>query len=100
MAITSKHSDSSSPIKQSVWEKRRRLRTTFSAYLWLSPLILCMLVILVYPLVNGLLLSFTNADQTNIAAQIGAMTYPATYQFIGLQNYVSIVHSWFTPGSD
>lgn len=101
MAVTSKHSDlSSSSPKQSVWEKQRRLKTTLRAYLWLSPLIICLAIIVVYPLVNGLLLSFTNADQTNIAEQIGAISYPATYKFIGLQNYFNIVRNWFTPGSD
>src|SRR5262249_15513885 len=81
-------------------ERRNRLRTILRAYLWLLPLILCMAVILVYPLVNGLLLSFTNADQTNIATQIGSVSYPATYQVIGLQNYVNIVRNWFIPGTD
>lgn len=78
----------------------QRLKTTLRAYLWLSPLIICLAIIVVYPLVNGLILSFTNADQTNIAEQIGALSYPATYKFIGLQNYVYIVRNWFTPGSD
>ncbi|HTK11478.1 MAG TPA: sugar ABC transporter permease [Ktedonobacteraceae bacterium] len=100
MAVTSKHTEGSSPVRQSVWDRRLRLRVTLRAYLWLSPLILCMLVILVYPLINGLLLSFTNADQTNIAAHIGTISYQATYTFIGLENYITIVRNWFTPGSD
>lgn len=79
---------------------KQRLKTTLRAYLWLSPLIICLAIIVVYPLVNGLILSFTNADQTNIAEQIGALSYPATYKFIGLQNYINIVRNWFTPGSD
>ena len=100
MAVISKSPDLPSSTRQSVWEKQRRLKTTLRAYLWLSPLIVCLAIIVVYPLVNGLILSFTNADQTNIAEQIGALSYPATYKFIGLQNYFTIVRNWFTPGSD
>jgi arabinogalactan oligomer/maltooligosaccharide transport system permease protein len=100
MAVTGKSSDLSSPARQSIWEKKRRQKTTLRAYLWLSPLIVCLAVIVVYPLVNGLILSFTNADQTNIAEQIGAISYPATYKFIGLQNYFTIVRNWFVAGSD
>ena len=100
MAVTSKYTDGSSPLQQSIWEKKRVQRTTLRAYLWLAPLIVCMAVILVYPLINGFLLSFTNADQTNIATQIGSLSYPATYKLIGLQNYLTILRGWFTWGSD
>ncbi|HVU70905.1 MAG TPA: sugar ABC transporter permease [Ktedonobacteraceae bacterium] len=100
MTTSAKHLAPGMSGKRGSREARQRLRTTLRAYLWLSPLILCLAIIVVYPLVNGLILSFTNADQTNIAEQIGAISYPATYKFIGLQNYVTIVRNWFTPGSD
>lgn len=81
-------------------ERKRQQKITLRAYLWLSPLLICLAIILVYPLVNGFILSFTNANQTNIAVQIGSISYPATYKFIALQNYINIVSSWFVAGSD
>lgn len=95
-----KETGSASSVLHDKRERRQKLRITLRAYLWLSPLLLCLAVIVVYPLINGLILSFTNADQTNIAVQIGSISYPATYKFIGLQNYSNIVRAWFTPGSD
>src|SRR5258708_39780123 len=98
MAVTTPTPDAPTPLRQSIWEKRRTRKVTLIAYLWLSPLLLCMLAILIYPLLNGFYLSFTNADQTNIAETIGVISYPATYKFIGLTNYVNIIRSWFTAG--
>jgi arabinogalactan oligomer/maltooligosaccharide transport system permease protein len=100
MTTSAKHLAPGTSGKRGSREAKQRLKTTLRAYLWLSPLIICLAIIVVYPLVNGLILSFTNADQTNIAEQIGAISYPATYKFIGLQNYITIVRNWFTPGSD
>jgi arabinogalactan oligomer/maltooligosaccharide transport system permease protein len=100
MTTSAEHLATGTAGKRGAREARQRLKMTLRAYLWLSPLIICLAIIVVYPLVNGLILSFTNADQTNIAEQIGAVSYPATYKFIGLQNYITIVRNWFTPGSD
>lgn len=86
--------------KQSARESRQKWNITLRAYLWLFPLIVCLAVIVVYPLINGFILSFTNADQTNIATQIGTVSYPATYTFIGPKNYLNIVKNWFTGGTD
>lgn len=95
-----KETDLASSVLHDRRERRQKWRITLRAYLWLSPLLLCLAVIVVYPLINGLLLSFTNADQTNIAVQIGSISYPATYKFIGVQNYMNIIRAWFTSGSD
>lgn len=100
MTTIAKDSGPTSPALQHARERRRQLKITLRAYLWLAPLLICLAIILVYPLVNGFLLSFTDANQTNIAVQIGPISYPATYRFIGLQNYADIVRNWFTPGSD
>jgi len=100
MAVITKEASPASSTAQNKRERKQRFKLTLRAYLWLLPLLLCLAVIVIYPLINGLILSFTNAAQNNIAEQIGAMTYPATYKFIGLQNYVSIIQGWFTPGSD
>ncbi|HEY1349845.1 MAG TPA: sugar ABC transporter permease [Ktedonobacteraceae bacterium] len=100
MTTIAKDSASTSPMLRHARERRRQYKITLRAYLWLAPLILCLAIILLYPLVDGFLLSFTDANQTNIAVQIGPISYPATYRFIGLQNYAAIVRNWFTPGSD
>lgn len=100
MAVVTKEAGPASSTTQNKRERKQKIKLTLRAYLWLSPLLLCLSVIVIYPLINGLILSFTNAAQNNIAEQIGAMSYPATYKFIGLQNYVSILRGWFTPGSD
>lgn len=100
MAVIAKTTSPSPSAKRNKRESRQNLKITLRAYLWISPLLLCLAVILFYPLINGLILSFTNADQTNIAVQIGSISYPATYTFIGLQHYVSIVSAWFVAGSD
>ncbi len=100
MAVTVKTDSSSSSTDADKRERRRELKTTLRAYLWLAPMIICMAVIVFYPLVNGFILSFTNASQSNIAQHIGAMSYPATYKFIGLDNYTKIISGWFTPNTD
>ena len=100
MAVIAKSPAPSASVQQKRRERIQQLKLAGRAYLWLSPLILAMAVIVYYPLVRGLLFSFTNADQTNIATQIGTISYPATYQFIGLQNYIHIIGGWFVPGSD
>ncbi len=100
MAVVAKTPAPLTAAAQNRRERIQKLKLAGRAYLWLSPLILAMAVIVYYPLITGLILSFTNADQTNIATQIGAISYPATYKFIGLQNFVHIIGGWFVPGSD
>ena len=100
MAVIAKSPAPSASAQQKRRERTQKLKLAGRAYLWLAPLILAMAVIVYYPLIRGLLFSFTNADQTNIATQIGTISYPATYQFIGLQNFIHIIGGWFVPGSD
>jgi arabinogalactan oligomer / maltooligosaccharide transport system permease protein len=100
MAVVAKTPTPSASAVQNRRERIRKLKLAGRAYLWLAPLILAMAIIVYYPLIRGLLLSFTNADQTNIATQIGAISYPATYQIVGLRNYIHIIGGWFVPGSD
>lgn len=100
MAVVAKTPAPLTSAAQNRRERIQKLKLAGRAYLWLSPLIVAMAVIVYYPLITGLILSFTNADQTNIATQIGVISYPATYKFIGLQNFVHIISEWFVPGSD
>jgi arabinogalactan oligomer/maltooligosaccharide transport system permease protein len=81
-------------------QRAQRLKLSGRAYLWLLPIIICMAVIVYYPLFYGLFLSFTNADQSNVALHLGSVTLPASYKFIGIQNYISIISDWFNPTSD
>lgn len=101
MAVVAKTSPS--PIISPEHERRERIqkfKLTGRAYLWLLPILLCMAIIVYYPLIYGIILSFTNADQSNVALHLGNVTLPATYKFIGIQNYIHIIQDWFNPGSD
>jgi arabinogalactan oligomer / maltooligosaccharide transport system permease protein len=100
MAVVAKTPRPSARADQIRRERIQRLKITGRAYLWLSPIIISMAVIVAYPLIQGLIYSFTNADQSNVALHLGAITLPATYKFIGLQNYASIIGDWFNPKSD
>jgi arabinogalactan oligomer/maltooligosaccharide transport system permease protein len=65
----------------------QRLRKGFDrwwfAYAMLAPTMVVMAALVFYPLVRGILYSFTNAD----AYTFGSQDVPATYQYIGLDNY-------------
>lgn len=80
-----------------------RLRRSFDrywfAYAMLAPVFIVMGVLVFYPLVQGIYLSFTNADELNF----GGKDIPSTYEWIGLDNYKTIFTSaefksvaWFT----
>lgn len=100
MAAIARTPKSPASAEQSRRERIQQLKITGRAYLWLFPLLLSMAVIVFYPLIYGLVLSFTNANQSNVALHLGSVTLPATYQFIGLKNYIDIIQSWFVAGSD
>jgi len=74
MAVVAKTQAPSASQKQNRRERIQKLKLAGRAYLWLAPLILAMAVIVYYPLITGFILSFTNADQTNIATQIGTIS--------------------------
>jgi arabinogalactan oligomer/maltooligosaccharide transport system permease protein len=65
----------------------RRLRRSFDrwwfAYAMLAPVMIVMAVLVFYPLVRGILFSFTNADRYNI----GGEAIPSTYSYVGFDNY-------------
>jgi len=69
------------------------------AYAMLAPVFLVMAVLVFYPLVRGIYLSFTNADELNF----GGKDIPSTYEWIGIDNYKTVFTSpelksvaWFT----
>ncbi|WP_007025183.1 carbohydrate ABC transporter permease [Saccharomonospora iraqiensis] len=74
---------------------RRRGRRLFTRhwYAWamVAPVVAVLAVLVLYPLAQGIHLSLTNANEMNSARTIGANEIPATYDFVGLDNYVDIL---------
>ncbi|MEU5838119.1 sugar ABC transporter permease [Streptomyces diacarni] len=62
-------------------------------YAWamVTPVILVIGLIIGYPLTRGVYLSLTDADEANVERHIGVNDIPATYDFIGLENYRTIL---------
>ena len=50
------------------------------AYIFIAPAVIVMALVVFYPLVNGIYLSFTNADKFNSAKNIGGNFTPSSYQ--------------------
>jgi arabinogalactan oligomer/maltooligosaccharide transport system permease protein len=69
----------------------RYLRTKRFAYLCLLPILIATAVVVYYPLIYGIFLSFTNASDRNLGFVLpNGVSFPNTYQFVGLKNYVDI----------
>ena len=62
-------------------------------YAWamIAPVALVIGLIIGYPLGRGIYLSLTNADEANVERTIGVNHIPATYDFVGLENYTEIL---------
>ncbi|MET9296004.1 sugar ABC transporter permease [Streptomyces sp. NPDC003077] len=56
-----------------------------------APVVLVIGVIIGYPLVRGVYLSLTNANEANVERNIGVNHIPATYEFTGLDNYKAVL---------
>ena len=68
---------------------RRGAARWWFAYAMLTPVALVMGALVLWPLVRGILLSFTDADRYSI----GNVNVPASYDYVWLENYVNIVTS-------
>ncbi|MFI8965134.1 carbohydrate ABC transporter permease [Streptomyces sp. NPDC053493] len=66
---------------------KRSLSTHWYAWAMVAPVVLVIGVIIGYPLVRGIWLSLTDADERNVERSIGVNHIPATYEFTGLDNY-------------
>ncbi|MEU2242379.1 MULTISPECIES: carbohydrate ABC transporter permease [Streptomyces] len=66
---------------------KRSLSTHWYAWAMVAPVIIVIAVIIGYPLIRGIYLSLTNANERNVARSIGVNEIPATYEFVGLDNY-------------
>jgi arabinogalactan oligomer/maltooligosaccharide transport system permease protein len=60
------------------------------AYAFMTPVVLVMAVIVIYPLIGSILSSFTDLDRSNAAT---IFRPESTEQFVGLDNYVTILTS-------
>ena len=93
-------------VRAPVSEAKRpgRLRNSFDKYWYawamVAPVVIVLAVLVFYPLVQGVWLSFTNANEGNQAAEICTKSLsgelscdpnPNTAKFVGLDNYVDLV---------
>ncbi|MFD7326787.1 carbohydrate ABC transporter permease [Streptomyces sp. NPDC059875] len=70
---------------------RRSLSTHWYAWAMVAPVTIVIAVIIGYPLGRGIYLSLTDANERNVARSIGVNHIPATYEFVGLDNYVEAI---------
>jgi len=72
-----------------------RLRRSYDQhwYAWVmcTPVVVVLGTLVGYPLVQGVLLTFTNADSLNVGRTIGVNHIPDTYTWIGFHNYVDLL---------
>ncbi|MFF3285746.1 carbohydrate ABC transporter permease [Streptomyces sp. NPDC003023] len=66
---------------------RRSFSTHWYAWAMVAPVTIVIAVIIGYPLFRGIYLSLTDANERNVARSIGVNEIPATYEFVGLDNY-------------
>jgi arabinogalactan oligomer/maltooligosaccharide transport system permease protein len=87
-------------LEPAALRRRRRARGPFAgarrgfsrwwfAYAMLLPVAVVMGVLVFYPLVRGILLSFTDADRFSI----GSKFVPSSYHYIGVDNYTDVLTS-------
>ncbi|MEU3050441.1 MULTISPECIES: sugar ABC transporter permease [unclassified Streptomyces] len=72
---------------------RRSLSTHWYAWAMVAPVTIVIAVIIGYPLLRGIYLSLTDATERNVARTIGVNEIPATYEFVGLDNYAAALSS-------
>lgn len=70
---------------------RRMLNTHWYAWTMIAPVVLVLGVIIGFPLGRGVFLSLTDADERNVERTIGARTIEASYEFVGLDNYLQVL---------
>ncbi|MFJ2258538.1 carbohydrate ABC transporter permease [Streptomyces sp. NPDC087844] len=70
---------------------KRSYQKYWYAYAMTAPVVVVLGVLVLYPLVRGIYLTFTDATSLNSARTIGVNHIDATYEFIGLDNYADIL---------
>ena len=72
---------------------RRSWDKYWYAWAFITPVVIVMVVIILWPLIQGVFLSFTDASEKNVAKVIGGREIPATYDIVGLKNYIDVLTS-------
>lgn len=70
---------------------RNALSRHWYAWAMVAPVVLVIGLIIGYPLVRGLYLSLTDANEANVERTIGMNHIPATYKTVGLDNFTAIL---------
>jgi arabinogalactan oligomer/maltooligosaccharide transport system permease protein len=70
---------------------RRSWDKHWYAWAMVAPVVIVISVLVLYPLCYGVYLSFTNANERNVAQNIGPIHIPASYHFVGLHNYWQVL---------
>ncbi len=70
---------------------RRAAGRHWYAWAMAAPVTVVLGVLVGYPLVRGVYLSLTDANEANVGRTIGVNHIPATYEFVGLDNYVELL---------
>ncbi|KIF74183.1 ABC transporter permease [Streptomyces sp. 150FB] len=65
----------------------RAVAVHWYAWAMIAPVVVVIGAIIGYPLVRGVYLSLTDANERNVERSIGVNHLPATYRFVGLDNY-------------
>lgn len=74
------------PRRGIAYELLRQGRRNRTAYLFLLPAVAILLVLVLYPMGQGIYFSFTNLDQYNMGSKVSS----PSYQFVGFHNYIRI----------
>ncbi|MFC5819213.1 carbohydrate ABC transporter permease [Nonomuraea harbinensis] len=72
---------------------RRALSRHWYAWAMVAPVMIVVTVLIGWPLLRGVYLSLTDATEANVGRTIGVNVIPASYEFVGLDNYVGILSS-------
>jgi arabinogalactan oligomer/maltooligosaccharide transport system permease protein len=70
---------------------RRSFDKYWYAYAMAAPVAVVLVVLVGYPFAWGMYLSLTNATEANMGRDIGVNHIPATYKFVGLDNFTNIL---------
>lgn len=70
---------------------RGRLARHWYAWAMVAPVVLVLAVLVLFPLARGIYLSLTDATELNSGRTIGVNEIPATYSFVGVENYVEVL---------
>ncbi|WP_326821973.1 carbohydrate ABC transporter permease [Streptosporangium sp. NBC_01756] len=72
---------------------RRAMARYWYAWVMVAPVVLVTGLLIGWPLARGVYLSLTDATEATMGRTIGVNVIPSTYEFVGLENYVSILGS-------